>query len=171
MESVVIGGGCFWCVEAVFERIEGVKEAISGYMGGAMPDPGYEAVCTGLTGHAEVVKVTFDRDVVSLESILEWFFATHDPTTLNRQGGDTGTQYRSVIFYDAAQQKSIAEAVIAGLQGKFSAPIVTELSPVETFYPAEEYHQSYYGNNPTAMYCQMVIAPKLKKVQGPGTKP
>jgi len=170
LESVVIGGGCFWCVEAVFERIEGVQEVVSGYMGGELPDPTYEAVCTGRTGHAEVVKVTFDPEVVPLAAILEWFFATHDPTTLNRQGGDTGTQYRSVIFYANEQQKGTAEALIEKLQSRFAAPIVTELSAATEFYRAEAYHQGYYSNNSSAMYCQMVIAPKLRKVQGPGTK-
>lgn len=162
-EKVLLGGGCFWCIEAVYRRVKGVKSAISGYAGGAMSDPDYRSVCSGTTGHAEVVEVTFDPEVIALESILEIFWVIHDPTTLNRQGADKGSQYRSVIYYDSEAQQKVAEASIAQAQKRFDDPIVTELSPVPTFYPAEGYHQNYYDLNSGQGYCQVVIAPKIEK--------
>lgn len=162
-EKVLLGGGCFWCIEAVYRRVKGVKSAISGYAGGAMSDPDYRSVCSGTTGHAEVVEVTFDPEVIALESILEIFWVIHDPTTLNRQGADKGSQYRSVIYYDSKAQQKVAEASIAQAQKRFDDPIVTELSPVPTFYPAEGYHQNYYDLNSGQGYCQVVIAPKIEK--------
>lgn len=162
-EVALLGGGCFWCIEAVYRKVIGVKSAVSGYAGGADADPDYRAVCTGTTGHAEVVEVTFDADVISFSEILEIFWVIHDPTTLNRQGADRGTQYRSVIFYYDEAQKEAAEASMAALQKRLDDPIVTELSPAPTFYPAEAYHQDYYSLNSTQGYCQMVIAPKIDK--------
>ena len=166
-ETLVLGGGCFWCIEAAFSPLQGVTAAVSGYAGGQTVDPDYESVCRGRTGHAEVVAVTFDPAVIPREEILEIFFAVHDPTTLNRQGADTGTQYRSVIFYADAAQRAAAEKIMARLAAAqvFANPLVTELAPLGTFYPAEEYHQNYYARNPRQSYCQMVIAPKLAKVR------
>lgn len=163
VEKALLGGGCFWCIEAVYRRVKGVESALSGYAGGEMPDPDYRSVCSGSTGHAEVVEITFDPDVISFEAILEIFWAIHDPTTLNRQGADVGTQYRSVIFYQNERQKAAAEASIAEAQAQFADPIVTELSPAPAFYPAEGYHQHYYDLNPQQGYCQVVIAPKVQK--------
>jgi peptide-methionine (S)-S-oxide reductase len=159
------GGGCFWCTEAVYDLTEGVHAAVSGYAGGATVNPTYEAVCTGQTGHAEVVQVEYDPSVISYEKLLEIFFRTHDPTTLNQQGADVGTQYRSVIYYHDDEQKQIAERVKTALKasGAFSKPIVTEISPIETFYPAEEYHQEYFAKNPNQGYCRMVVGPKVAK--------
>lgn len=159
------GGGCFWCTEAVFDLTEGVYAAVSGYAGGATVNPTYEAVCTGKTGHAEVVQVEYDPSVISYEKLLEIFFRTHDPTTLNQQGADVGTQYRSVIYYHDDEQKQIAERVKTALKasGAYSKPIVTEISPIETFYPAEEYHQEYFAKNPNQGYCRMVVGPKVAK--------
>jgi len=162
-QKALLGGGCFWCIEAVFRRVKGVRSAVSGYAGGSVPDPDYRAVCSGTTGHAEVVEVTFDPEVISFDELLEIFWVIHDPTTLNRQGADIGTQYRSVIYYQDAAQKAAAEVSIAKAQTDFSAPIVTELSPAPTFYPAETYHQNYYDLNPQQGYCQAVIAPKVQK--------
>ena len=162
-EKALLGGGCFWCIEAVYRRVGGVKKAVSGYAGGHMPDPDYRSVCSGTTGHAEVVEITFDPGVISYEDILEIFWEIHDPTTLNRQGADTGTQYRSVIYWYDEAQKRKAEASIAGAQARFTAPIVTELSPAPDFHPAEAYHQNYYDLNPGQGYCQVVIAPKVRK--------
>ncbi len=160
-----LGGGCFWCLEAVFDELDGVHEVLSGYEGGQVQNPSYKQVCSGRTGHAEIVRVTFDADVVSFDDILRVFFTIHDPTTLNRQGADVGTQYRSVIFYQDPAQKETAEKVIAELDsaGVWPDPIVTEVSPAETFYPAEAYHQDYYQNNSYQPYCQVVINPKLAK--------
>lgn len=165
LETATLGGGCFWCTEAVFEQVEGVEKVVSGYSGGRRPNPTYEQVCTGSTGHAEVVQISFDPTVTSYREILEIFFATHDPTTLNRQGGDIGTQYRSVIFYHSDEQRQTAEAVMAELQASnaYGQPIVTQLVPFEQFYPAEAYHQGYYRANPYQGYCSAVIAPKLAK--------
>ena len=165
LETATLGGGCFWCTEAVFEQVEGVEKVVSGYSGGRRPNPTYEQVCTGATGHAEVVQISFDPTVTSYREILEIFFATHDPTTLNRQGGDIGTQYRSVIFYHSDEQRQTAEAVMAELQASnaFGQPIVTQLMPFDQFYPAEAYHQGYYRANPYQGYCSAVIAPKLAK--------
>ncbi|HEX5386001.1 MAG TPA: peptide-methionine (S)-S-oxide reductase MsrA [Gemmatimonadales bacterium] len=166
-EVATLAGGCFWCVEAVFERLEGVERVVSGYIGGRTPNPTYEQVCGGNTGHAEAVQVTFDPDVIGYREILEVFFAFHDPTTLDRQGADVGTQYRSAIFVHSPEQAATAREVVAELerQHAFPAPIVTEIVPAGTFYPAEGYHQSYYDQNPERMYCQAVIAPKVAKLR------
>ena len=164
-ELATLGGGCFWCLEAVFEQVVGVEKVVSGYTGGAMPNPNYQQVCNGNTGHAEVVQVTFDPRVTSYREILQIFFAMHDPTTLNRQGADAGTQYRSAIFYHAPEQKQIAETLIAELNAEkiWGRPIVTEVTPAETFFAAEGYHQGYYRTNPAQGYCQAVVAPKVAK--------
>jgi len=164
-EVATLAGGCFWCLEAVFDELEGVEDVVSGYSGGHVPNPTYEAVCTGRTGHAEVVQITFNPDVISYRDLLRVFFSIHDPTTLNRQGADVGTQYRSAIFYHSPEQKAVAEAVIAELQaaGVWDKPIVTEVTPFQAFYPAEDYHQEYYRRNPYQAYCQVVIAPKVAK--------
>jgi peptide-methionine (S)-S-oxide reductase len=163
MEKALLGGGCFWCIEAVYNRVKGVESAISGYAGGVRKNPSYEQVCTGATGHAEVVEITFDPAIVTYEEILEIFWAIHDPTTLNAQGADRGTQYRSVIYYYDEVQREKALASIATAQNGWNDPIVTELSPVPEFYPAESYHQNYYNEHPTQGYCYAVIAPKLQK--------
>jgi peptide-methionine (S)-S-oxide reductase len=164
-EVATLGGGCFWCLEAVFEQLRGVESVVSGYSGGTLPNPSYEQVCTGRTGHAEVVQVTFDPAVVSFREVLEVFFATHDPTTLNRQGADIGTQYRSAIFWQTPQQKQVAEGLIAELNAEkiWNSPIVTEVTPFQHFYPAEGYHQSYFRNNPEQGYCRAVVSPKVAK--------
>jgi peptide-methionine (S)-S-oxide reductase len=160
-----LAGGCFWCLEAVYDDLKGVRRVVSGYAGGHTPDPTYEQVCSGATGHAEVVQIEYDPNVVSYRDLLEIFFTIHDPTTLNRQGADVGTQYRSAIFYHDDGQKRIAEDMIAELEreGVFANRIVTEVNALDTFYPAEEYHQDYYANNPNQPYCQVVVAPKLAK--------
>ena len=164
-----LGGGCFWCVEAFYLHVGGVCRVVSGYAGGSTPDPTYEAICSGRTGHAEVVQVTFDAEVVSYEQILKLFWWSHDPTTLNRQGHDVGTQYRSIILtHDDVQQRS-AEASRDAVQARFRRPIVTEIEPLQRFYPAEDYHQDYYGRNPQAPYCRYVIAPKLDSLARKGT--
>lgn len=165
LEKATLGAGCFWCVEAVFERLDGVQSVVSGYAGGSKPNPTYEEVCSGETGHAEVAQITFDPAKISYEQILNIFWQSHDPTTLNRQGGDRGTQYRSVIFYHGEQQKAIAEKSKLSAQKLFADPIVTEIQPLPTFYAAENYHQDYFRNNPNAPYCRMVIAPKLSKLK------
>jgi peptide-methionine (S)-S-oxide reductase len=165
VDQITLGGGCFWCVEAVYERIPGVQSVESGYAGGSTPNPTYEQVCDGNTGHAEVAQLTYDPSKVTLEEILELFWRAHDPTTLNRQGADAGTQYRSVIFYENEKQKEIAEKSKNTAQKEFSVPIVTEIKPLEKFYKAENYHQDYYKNNPNAPYCSFVIRPKLKKLK------
>lgn len=159
------GSGCFWCTEAVFELVKGVAKVESGYSGGSVPDPTYEAVCTGLTGHAEVVQVYYDPVIVSYAQLLEFFWKTHDPTTLNRQGADVGTQYRSVIFYHDEEQKKLADEYKKKLDEAkiWDALIVTEISPYKKFYKAEEYHQNYYANNPYQGYCSFVITPKIEK--------
>lgn len=164
-ETITLGGGCFWCVEAVFQRVKGVENVVSGYSGGQIANPTYREVTSGLTGHAEVVQVSFDPKVISLEKILEVFFKTHDPTTLNRQGADVGTQYRSVIFYHNDKQQKIAQNIIKRLTEEkiWDNPIVTELSPLKAFYRAEDYHQNYFNRNPAQGYCQFVIVPKLDK--------
>lgn len=163
MAIAIFGGGCFWCIDAAFRKVKGVSEVISGYCGGEMSAPTYQQICTGLTGHAEVVKIEFDEHIVSYSNLLEFFFALHDPTQLNRQGNDVGTQYRSVIFYQDDVQKLAAQKYIAELQHHFEQPIVTELAPNAAFYSAEHYHQDYYQANPTQPYCSMLIAPKLQK--------
>ncbi|MHC4876810.1 MAG: peptide-methionine (S)-S-oxide reductase MsrA [Planctomycetota bacterium] len=162
-----MGAGCFWCVEAVFEQIEGVTAVRSGYTGGAIENPTYEQVCTGTTGHAEVIQLDYDPAVTSFEEVLQVFFSSHDPTTLNRQGADVGTQYRSAVFYHSDQQKQVAEKVIAELDkaGAFSNPIVTEVSEFKKFYEAEDYHQDYFELNGRAPYCRLVIVPKIEKVK------
>ena len=164
-EVATLAGGCFWCLEVIFDNLKGVEDVVSGYSGGKAPNPTYRQVCTGTTGHAEVVQVTFDPSQVSFRQILEVFFTIHDPTTLNRQGADTGAQYRSAIFYHTPQQKADAEQVMRELaaQGVWDSPIVTEVTPFSTFYPAEDYHQEYYANNGSQPYCQVVIAPKVAK--------
>lgn len=167
-QRATFGGGCFWCVEAVFERVDGVKSVTSGYAGGDMPDPNYKEVCSGDTGHAEAIQIEFDPKKVSYERLLEVFWAAHDPTTLNRQGADTGTQYRSIILYQDEAQKKAAEKSKAEAQKEFAGKIVTEIKPLTKFYPAEGYHQDYYRNNTYAPYCMMVITPKLKKLEKEG---
>ena len=164
-EVATLGGGCFWCLEAVFEELRGIEKVESGYSGGVVPDPTYRQVCMGTTGHAEVVQLTFDPTIVSFREILEVFFTIHDPTTLNRQGADVGTQYRSAIFYHTPEQRAVAEQVIAELNaaGLWDAPIVTEVTPFTAFYPAEDYHREYYQQNPDQPYCRAVIAPKVAK--------
>ncbi len=166
-ETATLAGGCFWCLEAAFEMLQGVEKVVSGYTGGQRPRPSYREVCTGGTGHAEAVQVTFDPAVISYRELLEVFFTIHDPTTLNYQGADYGTQYRSAIFYHTPQQKAEAERIIAALggSGAWPRPIVTEVTPLGEFCPAEEYHQGYYRRNPGEGYCQMVIDPKVAKLR------
>lgn len=165
MEQATFGAGCFWCVEAVFEELKGVSSVVSGYAGGEKPNPTYKEICTGKTGHAEVVQITYDPAVISFEKLLEVFFKTHDPTTLNRQGNDIGTQYRSVVFYHNEAQKAAAARIKKELNeaGAFSNPVVTEISPYTKMYEAEDYHQEYYANNGNQPYCRLVIAPKMEK--------
>lgn len=162
-ERIVLGGGCFWCIEAVYRNVKGVLSAVSGYAGGARANPTYENVCSGATGHAEVVDITYDGDIITLSEILDIFFEIHDPTTLNAQGADKGTQYRSVIYYGDEEQKRVIEESIAKHQENFTEKIVTEVSPLPEVYPAEAYHQNYYNLNSSQGYCQFVIAPKLQK--------
>jgi peptide-methionine (S)-S-oxide reductase len=162
-EIATLAGGCFWCLEAVYDDLQGVSLVESGYSGGATPNPSYQAVCTGETGHAEVVQVTFDPEVISFEELLTVFFSVHDPTTLNRQGADVGTQYRSAIFYHSDEQKAAAERVIAEVAPQWKDPIVTEVAAFEKFYIAEDYHQEYFANNPNQPYCRAVVAPKVEK--------
>jgi peptide-methionine (S)-S-oxide reductase len=165
LEMATLGGGCFWCIEAVFQQLQGVEQVVSGYAGGDMEDPDYEAVCEGETGHAEVVQVTFDPEVLPYRQVLEVFFTVHDPTTLDRQGGDVGSQYRSIILTHSPQQETEARAILAELEAErvFDSPMVTQVEPAGTFYPAEDYHQDYYRSNPSQGYCQAVIRPKLAK--------
>ena len=165
VEKATLGGGCFWCLEAVYQEVEGVKSIVSGYAGGHVPNPSYEAVCTGTTGHAEVVQLEFDPSVVTYREIIETFFAIHDPTTKDRQGGDHGPQYRSAIFWHDEKQREIAREVIANLTAEraFGDPIVTEVTQLDRFWPAETYHQDYYRRNPAQPYCAFVISPKLAK--------
>ena len=167
IDTITIGGGCFWCVEAVYQQLKGVKEVVSGYSGGNSPNPLYKDVCSGTTNHAEVVQITFDKKETSLQEILQVFFAVHDPTTLNRQGNDVGTQYRSVIFYRNEEQKNIAERAIKLLNNErvFDNPIVTKLEPFKAFYKAENYHQNYYNENSDQPYCRIIIMPKLRKFE------
>jgi peptide-methionine (S)-S-oxide reductase len=165
LQTATLGGGCFWCLEAVYLELAGVETVASGYAGGSVPNPTYEQVCTGTTGHAEVVRVAFDPAIISYREILEVFFSIHDPTTLNRQGNDVGTQYRSVIFYHSEEQRAIAEDMIQELDeaGHWRAPIVTQVEPAAAFYEAEPYHRDYYRNNSNQPYCRAVISPKLAK--------
>jgi peptide-methionine (S)-S-oxide reductase len=164
-EVITLGGGCFWCIEPIFDDLKGVKRVESGYSGGASVNPTYEEVCSGKTGHAEVIEVTFDPQVIALDDLLRLFFTVHDPTTLNRQGADVGTQYRSVVFYRSERQKSVTEEVVRELQEAriWNAPFVTEITPFRAFYRAEDYHQEYFRLNPNQPYCQVVIAPKVAK--------
>jgi len=164
-EVATLAGGCFWCLEAVYDRVQGVNAVESGYIGGETANPTYEAVCGGLTGHAEAVRITFDPEAVSYRSLLEIFFAIHDPTTLNRQGGDTGTQYRSAIFFHSPAQRQAAEDMIAALteQRRYAEPIVTQVVPATQWYEAEAYHQEYFARNPFQGYCQFVVGPKVAK--------
>ena len=165
LETATFGAGCFWCIEAVFQQVEGVHTVVSGYTGGTTVNPNYRAVCMGMTGHAEVAQIEFDPDVISFKELLEVFWQTHDPTTLNRQGNDTGTQYRSAIFYHSETQQRIAEESKAEMDksGIWDDPIVTEITEIDVFYPAEDYHQNYFQLNPKQPYCQFVIHPKMKK--------
>jgi peptide-methionine (S)-S-oxide reductase len=167
LEVTTLGGGCFWCLEAVFDEVRGVEDVVSGYSGGFVVNPTYRQVCDGRTGHAEVVQVAFDPTVITFREILEIFFAIHDPTTLNRQGADVGPQYRSAIFYHSPEQKATAQAVIAELNADrvFDKPIVTEVTGVTKFYPAEDYHQEYFRKNPYQPYCQVVVSPKVAKLR------
>ena len=164
-EVATLAGGCFWCLEAVYDQLRGVTDVVSGYAGGRVRNPSYQDVCAGTTGHAEVVQVTFDPAEISFREILQVFFTVHDPTTLNRQGADVGTQYRSAIFYHSPEQKAVVEQVIAEVSAAkiWSASIVTQVAPFDIFYPAEDYHQEYFAHNPTQGYCTVVIAPKVAK--------
>lgn len=164
MQQAVFGGGCFWCVEAVFLQLQGVQTVVSGYAGGITQHPSYEQICEGNTQHAEVIQINFDDSQINFSQLLDVFFATHDPTTLNRQGNDVGTQYRSVIFYQDESQKQLAEQRIEELKAE-GINIVTELSPMPTFYPAEEYHQNFFARNPNQGYCNFSIPPKLMKLR------
>jgi peptide-methionine (S)-S-oxide reductase len=166
-ETATLAGGCFWCLEAVFERLRGVRRVISGYTGGSVPNPTYAQVCSDATGHAEAIQVVFDPAVISYRELLEIFFAFHDPTTVDRQGPDVGSQYRSAIFYHSPEQERVARSVVAELAaaGTFPAPIVTQLAPLAVFYPAETHHQGYYDRNPNQPYCAAVIAPKVAKLR------
>jgi len=167
LETITLGGGCYWCTEAVYEKLDGVKSVVSGFAGGKNENPTYEEVCTGRTGHAEVVKITYDKTKTNLDEIFQVFFTVHDPTTLNRQGADVGTQYRSVIFYKDEEQKQAAQSIISQLNAEkvYDNPIVTTLEPLTKFYVAEDYHQNYYENNKNQQYCQMVIQPKIEKFE------
>jgi len=164
-EIATLAGGCFWCLEAVYDELKGVEDVVSGYSGGTVPNPSYELVCTDTTGHAEVVQITFDPEVITYREILQVFFTIHDPTTLNRQGADVGTQYRSAIFYHTPQQKATAEQVIHELEADkvWDAPVVTEIIPFQVFYAAEEYHKDYFLHHPDQAYCQIVIVPEVAK--------
>ncbi|MDQ6529663.1 peptide-methionine (S)-S-oxide reductase MsrA [Flavobacterium sp. LHD-85] len=167
LETITLGGGCYWCVEAVYENLDGVKSVVSGFSGGKVANPTYEEVCTGETGHAEVVQITYDKNVTDINEIFKVFFTVHDPTTLNRQGADVGTQYRSVIFYKNDEQKKAAQSIIAELNKAkvYNSPIVTKVEPFKVFYKAEDYHQNYYANNKNQPYCKMVIQPKIEKFE------
>lgn len=165
MRKIVLGGGCFWCIEAVFQKIKGVKKVESGYAGGNVVAPTYEQVCSGRTGHAEVVLVEYDENEINLETILKVFFAAHDPTTLNRQGHDVGEQYRSVIFWTEPEQEETVKAYLQKIKNDFSRPVVTDVKKLDAFYPAEEYHLDYFSRNPRQPYCQMVISPKVRKIE------
>lgn len=166
-EHATLAGGCFWCLEAIFQPLRGVEQVVSGYIGGPVPEPSYQAVCSGMTGHAEAIQITFDPDVISYRDLLDLFFGFHDPTTLNRQGPDEGTQYRSAIFFHSAGQRADAERIIRELEasGTFPRPIVTQVSAADAFYPAEAYHQDYFNRNPEKGYCQTMIAPKVAKLR------
>lgn len=166
IEEITLANGCFWCTEAVFKRVRGILSVEPGYSGGFVKDPSYDQVCTGETGHAEAIQIRFDPQIIPLEKLLEIFWYTHDPTTLNRQGNDIGTQYRSAIFYQTSEQKDIATSVKDNIEKKkvYSSPIITEITPFENFYPAEKYHKDYYDNNKDVPYCSYVIDPKVRKL-------
>lgn len=164
-KKAVIGGGCFWCIEAIVQRLVGVEKVVSGYAGGNIKNPTYREVCSGLTGHVEVVEITYDPEKISYHDLLIVFMTSHDPTTLNRQGADKGTQYRSIILYSSEEEKEVAEKVIQEVSGYYEDPIVTELQPLDIFYAAEEDHQNYYNNNSEAGYCRIVIDPKIAKLK------
>lgn len=166
-ETATLGGGCFWCLEAAYQQLAGVHRVQSGYAGGTVPRPTYEQVCSGTTGHAEVVQIEFDPDVISYRDLLDVFFTIHDPTQRNRQGNDVGTQYRSAIYYHSDAQRAIAEGAVADVEaaGLWDGPVVTEIAPLEEFHPAEAYHDDYFARNPTQPYCQVVVAPKVAKVR------
>ena len=165
IKTATLGGGCFWCLEAIFDSLRGVEKVVSGYAGGSLHFPSYQEVCTGSTGHAEVIQITFDSQIISFKELIEVFFTVHDPTTLDRQGGDVGTQYRSVIFYHTPEQEEVAREVISEFDAKkiWDGAIVTEVTPFTEFYPAEEHHQKYFLHNPDKQYCSLVIAPKVAK--------
>jgi len=166
LKQITLGGGCFWCTEAVFQRLKGIEHVESGYMGGSLPNPTYRDICTGNTGHAEIIQITYDPSVISLEQIFEIFWTAHDPTTLNRQGADKGTQYRSVIFYGSEEEKALAEKSINEVASTlYSDPIVTELAALTTYYPGEAYHQNYYNGQSSKPYCHVVITPKIGKLR------
>lgn len=165
IEKATVGGGCFWCIEAIFQQLKGVIEVTSGYSGGEMDNPTYQQVCSGNSGHAEVVQVTFDSRIISYKELITIFLTSHDPTLLNRQGADIGTQYRSIILYHDQKQKGTVEKVIAEVQPYYDDPIVTEVTELETFYEAEDRHQDFYKNNPQLPYCSIIISPKLKKLR------
>lgn len=167
LETITLGGGCYWCIEAIYENLTGVKAVVSGFSGGKIANPSYEAVCTGKTGHAEVVQITFDKNLTNLDEILKVFFTVHDPTTLNRQGADVGTQYRSVIFYRTEEQRKTAHDIINTLNANkvYNNPIVTKVDPLKNFYEAKDYHQDYYQYNKNQPYCRLVIQPKLEKFE------
>lgn len=167
MQNIVLGGGCFWCVEAVFQLFDGIEELMPGYAGGKTPNPSYREVCSGSTGHAEVVRVTWDPEKLNLEDVLTLFFHAHDPTTLNRQGNDVGTQYRSAIFYQNEEEKETIDRVIAEIEEKrvWNRPIVTQVEPLTEFFPAEDYHKNYYQEHPSQPYCNIVIGPKVQKMK------
>jgi methionine-S-sulfoxide reductase len=164
-ETIVFGGGCFWCTEAVFDMFKGVNDTLPGYAGGNIEDPSYDDVCTGSTGHAEVLQIKYDPKIIKLDVLLDVFFTMHDPTTLNRQGADVGTQYRSIILYTNDEQKKASEEYIKYIRKDFGKPITTEIKKLTKFYPAEEYHRKYYGKNANLPYCSMVIGPKIHKVE------
>lgn len=165
LELATFGGGCFWCLEAVFVKLRGVAQVVSGYMGGHTPNPDYDQVCSGRSGHAEVVQIHYDPAAINYETLLQIFFSIHDPTTLNRQGNDVGSQYRSAIFYHTPQQREAATVTLAEQSAAWLSPVVTELQPAETFYPAEHYHQRYFELNPNQPYCAIVVEPKVRKAQ------
>ena len=164
-KALIVGGGCFWCTEAVFETLKGVSDVESGYANGETLDPTYTQICTGATGHAEVIKITYDNSVITVDTLLDIFFVTHNPTTLNQQGGDRGTQYRSTILYTDEETKEAADASLQAAQNDYTDPIVTTIEPLECYYPAEDYHQDYYRQNPMQGYCNAVIPPKLAKLK------
>ncbi len=169
IKTATLGGGCFWCIEAIYEKVEGVVDVVSGYAGGHVKNPTYKQVCDGTTGHAEVCQIHFDADKISYDEMLRIFWLAHDPTTLNRQGGDVGSQYRSVVYYHDDQQKDAAEKSLKEAQVDFNDPIVTEIQPLDQFYKAEVHHQDYFANNPNAPYCTFVIKPKMDKLKKKGT--